>query len=193
MTARLRMPFDREMNYGRALNEEMELLPEGDWAIFLDHDAHWLTVHWHSQIEEAVAFQPDAGLFGAMANRIGPKWQQAGPGLLDDRVLCPVAEERRRKARTLLDVTDTKGIGGVVMVISKTAWREVGGFVDGMGCVDHMMHFAQARAGRKVFIIEGLLVAHRRGTSGNLNHMPYAKDCPCRGPEQMPMRRMRLP
>jgi len=195
MTARLRMPWDREMNYGRALNEEMELLPEGDWAIFLDHDAHWTTTAWHRQIEEAIAFQPEAGLFTAVANRIGPKWQQHGPShSLDDNVLCRIGQERL-KLRTLLDVTATKGIGGVVMVISKAAWRDVGGFKDGMGCVDHMMHFAQASAGRRIFVIEGLFVAHRRGTSGTsaARKMPYASDCPCRGPETMPMLRLTIP
>lgn len=196
MKARLRMPFDPGMNYGRALNEEMELLPDGDWAIFLDHDAAFTTTRWHPQIEEAIASQPNAGLFTAVTNRIAPRWQRAGDRECHDMAVHRAFGAERAKIRTLLDATDTKGVGGVVMVISKEAWRSVGGFVDGMRCVDHMMHFAQARAGRKVYVIEGLYVYHARITSGDpvaAAAAPLAANCPCRGPERQPMRRIQIP
>ena len=50
----LMMPFRADMNYGRALNDAMGLIPEGDWLAALDHDAMFTTRLWHSQIEEAM-------------------------------------------------------------------------------------------------------------------------------------------
>jgi hypothetical protein len=190
-------PYALDMNYGRALNEHMDLIPEGAWGCFLDHDAAWTTRDWYRQILEAIAFRPEAGLFTAVASRIGPRWQRAGERDSHDMTRHrAIGEERARSNRTLLDATDTKGIGGVVMVISKDAWRSVGGFVDGMRCVDHMMHFAQRAAGRSIYVIESLYVYHARLTSGDSRlalASPVAAGCPCRGHEETPTSRIDLP
>lgn len=189
-------PYDLEKNLGAAYNRSMALLPEGAWGIFIDADAAWTTPVWYRQIAEAIIAQPEAGLFTAVASRIGPRWQRAGDRESHDmnaHVRCGVD---RLRIRTLLDVTDTKGLGGVVIVTSKEAWRSVGGFVDGFRCVDHVYHFAQRAAGRRVFVIEGLFVYHRRGTSGDpklASTTPVAANCPCRGPEQQPSVRVTIP
>ena len=183
-------------NLGAAYNRHMALLPEGAWGIFLDHDASWTTPVWYRQIAEAVVARPDAGLFTAVANRIAPRWQRAGNRDSHDMDVHEAIGRDRLRIRTLLDATGTKGIGGVVIVISKEAWRSVGGFVDGMRCVDHRMAFAQRDAGRKVYVIEGLYVYHRRRTSCDpklLNEVPIAANCPCRGPEKDPTERIALP
>ena len=90
---------------------------------------------------------------------------------------------------------DTKGIGGVLMVMSKAVWREIGGFKDGLNCVDHCAHFAVAKAGRKVYVIEGLSLYHWRKANGDgpPDDAPRAADCPCRGHEIAPTRRIQLP
>lgn len=190
-------PYALDMNYGRALNEHMELVPEGAWACFLDHDAWWTTLDWYRHILEAVAFKPDAGLFTACTNRIASKWQRAGDWESRDiDAHFRTGEERAKTHRTLLDATDTRGIGGVVMVISKEAWRSMGGFVDGMRCVDHRAHFAQRDLGRRIYVIESLYVFHARRTSGNsklARQAPVAANCPCRGPEREPTERVALP
>jgi len=188
-------PFSPTMNLGRAYNDAMERLPEDGWAVFLDHDACWTTRDWYRQIEEAVQAKPDAGLFTAVANRIGPKWQQAGERDCHDIARHRVFGKARTRVRTMLDATDTKGIGGVVMVISRRAWAEVGGFAAGMMCVDHRMHFAQRDAGRRIYVIEGLYVYHWRRANGDgpPDDAPRAENCPCRGPEKAPMVRVRLP
>lgn len=189
------MPFSDSMNLGQAYNEAMALLPEDGWAIFLDHDAMWTTRNWHRQISEAIAFMPDAGAFTAMTNRIASPWQQIG-----DREDHDIRNHRRfgkerMKFRTLLDVTGTNGMGGVVLVLSKAAWRKVGGFVDGLLCVDHRMHFALRDAGLKVWLMENLYTYHWRRACGDdlPADAPFAKDCPCRGPERTPRTRVSLP
>lgn len=189
------MPFALDMNLGGAYNDAMRLLGPEDWAVFLDHDAMWTTRLWFSQIEEAIHFQPTAGAFTCKTNRIASPWQKSGNA--DDH---DVASNRRwgmaqTKHRTLLDVTETNGMGGVVIVISRRAWEAAGGFVPGMMCVDHMMHFALRRAGLRVYCIEGLYVYHWRRAFGDgpPENAPRAEGCPCRGPEVSPQRQLQLP
>lgn len=188
-------PFRADKNLGRAYNDCMTLLPEGAWACFLDHDAMPTTARWNAQLEEAIAFQPEAGAFVAMTNRIASPWQRIG-----DRESNDIAWHRRfgadrLKIRTLLDISDTKGFGGVMFAVSKTAWRDAGGFADGLGCVDHSLHFGLQRAGRKVWMIEGLFVFHWRhwGEPDPTSSAPKAANCPCRGPEKLPTKRLTLP
>jgi GT2 family glycosyltransferase len=99
------------------------------------------------------------------------------------------------RVRTLLDVTDTMGFGGVAFAISKRAWEKAGGFVDGMLCVDHHMHFALRRAGLRVYLLEGWYVYHWRRAFGDdpSSDWPRAEGCRCRGPEKAPTRRITLP
>lgn len=187
-------PFAEDRNLGGAYNEAMSLLPEGAWAAFLDHDACFTTREWYRQIREAVTFQPRA-MFTAVTNRIAADWQRAPES---DPNNHDIAYHRKIGAtrlwrRTLLDVTTTKGLGGVLMVVSKAAWQEIGGFVPGMFCVDHNMHFAHARVGRPVFVIDGLYLYHwRRANGDKLVETPKAP-CTCRGPETPPNVRILLP
>jgi hypothetical protein len=188
-------PFATDMNLGRAYNEAIELLPDDGWAVMLDHDAMWTTRTWHAQFAEAITRMPDAGAFVAMSNRIAPPWQQIG-----DRENHDMAQHRRfgterLKVRTLLDVTETKGFGGVAFAVSKRAWRLAGGAADGMLCVDHSIHFGLRAAGLRVWLIEGLYVYHWRRAHGD--HLPVTtpkvETCPCRGPEKVPCVRVELP
>lgn len=188
-------PFAADMNYGRACNEAMSLLPDDAWGCILDHDAMLTTREWYRQLQEAIRFKPDAGAFAAVTNRIAAPWQQVGDRNNHDIVHHRRCGSERLQVRTLLDITDTKGFGGVLICLSKIAWREVGGFVDGMLCVDHQMHFALKRAGYRNYLIEGLYLYHWRRAFGDElpSETPRARQCPCRGPETMPTIRLTLP
>lgn len=188
-------PYSPDCNLGGAYNAAMELLPEDGWMAAIDHDAAWTTRVWWRQIEEAVREFPEAGLFTAMTNRIAAPWQQIG-----DREDHDMRNHRRFGAgrlryRTLLDITDTNGFGGVVIVISKAAWRKMGGFVDGMLCVDHLAMFRLRDVGLRSFLIESLYVYHWRRACGDElpDNTPRAEGCPCRGTERMPKTRLALP
>lgn len=190
------VPFRSDGNLGRAYNEAMERLPAEDWAVMLDHDAMFTTKRWHAQIEEAIAFQPKAGAFVAMTNRIAAPWQRCGDAQTNDIALHRrFGEERARSVRTLLDISGTKGWGGVCFAVSRAAWSAAGGFADGLGCVDHSLHFGLQRAGRRVWLIEGLYMFHWRhyGEPDTTTLFPKAANCPCRGAELPPTERMRLP
>lgn len=191
------VPFRDDANLGAAYNEFMGMLPADAWACFLDHDAMPTTGQWHAQFSEAIEFKPDAGAFVAMTNRIASPWQRAPgvPSNNNDMAWHRRYGAERAKVRTLLDITETKGFGGVMFAVSKAAWQEVGGFADGLGCVDHSIHFKLQRAGRRVYLIEGLYLYHWRhfGELDPTSVFPKAANCPCRGPEIPPTERVALP
>lgn len=191
-------PYALDKNLGRAYNAAMALLPrDDDWAIMIDHDVLLTTRDWYPQIAEAIAFKPDAGAFVAVTNRIDAFWQRAeesDPENHDVGYHTAIGLARLNR-RSLLDITDTKGFGGVLFAVSKAAWREAGGFADGLLCVDHSLHFGLRKTGRRVYLHEGVYVYHRRRAFvGALPaDTPRAKNCPCRGAEPTPTVRLELP
>lgn len=192
------MPFSLDRNLGAAYNDAMALIPEDGWACFLDHDMMLTTRDWYRQLVEAIEFKPEAGLFTAVTNRIGAKWQradEASRGNHDIRYHRDIGNKRLVEKRSLLDVTDTKGFGGVLMCLSKQAWRDAGGFADGLLCVDHSIHFGLQRAGRRIYLLESLYVYHWRRAFGDdlPDDTPRAENCPCRGFEKLPTVHIPLP
>lgn len=189
------IPFREDKNLGRAYNEAMALLPADGWAIFQDHDAMPTTPQWFRQFREAIEFRPYAGAFAAMTNRIASPWQQVGDAKGNDIAAHRAFGRERLAVRTLLDVTETKGWGGVMFAVSRAAWAEVGGFADGFYCVDHSLHFKLGAAGRRSYLIEGVYVFHVRESSSARPPLvaPKVANCPCRGRETMPSARITLP
>jgi hypothetical protein len=61
--------------------------------------------------------------------------------------------------------------------------------------VDHSLHFRLQRAGRKVWMHEGIFYYHFRhqGEPDPTSAYPKAANCPCRGPEIQPTIRVALP
>lgn len=188
------MPFDPEKNLGRAYNAHMSLLPDDAWAVLLDHDIHLLTLDWWHVIQRAIATAPAAGVFTCMTNRIAAPWQRTGDRDIHDVGYHMRLAQDRAKLTTLLDITDSKGFGGVLMALSKQAWQDVGGFVDGMFCVDHNLHFSLAKQGYRNYLIEGLYVYHRRRAFGvGVTEEPTLRaTCACAGHETYPSKRMQM-
>jgi GT2 family glycosyltransferase len=195
------IPFSTAMNLGAAYNAFMDRLAPDDWACLLDHDAIWTTREWYKQLEEVTRAVPDAGMVTALQSRGWQKWQIGAPEKHANNHDMAYHRTRGKEllgVRTLLDVTETSGIAGVVMLISKRSWEAVGGFADGMYCVDHAMHFALARAGRRVYVHEGVYVYHWRRANGDAppREAPTVANCPCariRRTEKEPKTRIQLP
>lgn len=189
------IPWDEDGNLGRAYNQFMGILPDDGWACFKDHDCIPTTNMWHTQFAEAIAFMPEAGAFVATTNRIASDWQRRGDPETDDMAWHRRYGTNRMQIRTLLDISETKGFGGVMFCVSKKAWREVGGFADGLGCVDHSLHFKLQKTGRKVYLVEGLYVYHWRHKNepDPTSQFPKAMNCECRGPEIAPTQRIEIP
>lgn len=189
------IPFRADKNLGAANNDFMSRLGDDEWACLIDHDAALTTPYWHEQLEEAIAFRPDAGCFTACTNRIISPWQRPpGAPSGDDIVAHRRFGESRRAARSLLDITCTKGFGGVLTLISKRAWKTAGGYADGFYCCDHSIFFRLKDLGYRIYMIEGLYVYHVRASSSKVPPLPAPKvpNCPCYGPERVPTDRDRL-
>lgn len=192
------MPFSPVMNLGAAYNESMALLGPEDWACFLDHDAIWTTRKWYGQLLETAQALPGCGMVTAVQSRGWQAWQVGPEPDSHDMARHRVLGLRMAETRTLLDVTRSSGIAGVVMLISKRSWERAGGFVDGMYCVDHAMHFRLAALGLPVYVHQGLYVYHWRRANGDAPpaDAPTAPNCPCsriRREEQPPTLRVLLP
>ena len=191
------MPYALDRNLGRAYNEAMALLPADAWAIFLDHDGLQTTREWFRIVAEAIAFKPAAGVFVAVTNRIDAPWQRAPESDPENHDIGyhTTIGRNRLFCRTLLDVTDTKGWGGVAFALSREAWQRAGGFADGLLCVDHSMHFGLRAAGYRNYLLESWYVYHRRRAFvGKLpDDTPRVPHCPCRGPEPTPTIRIPIP
>lgn len=168
------IPYDLDWNLGRAYNRIMETLPLGGWACLLDHDAMFTSGVWYRQLVDAIEREP-RGTFTAVTNRIGdpddkrPHWQRAEH---PDRDSNDVAAHRkygesRVEIPTLRDVTDDFFmLGGVLILISRESWKEMGGFKDGLRGVDYAAHIALRKAGRRIFCIDGLYLYHWKRADG---------------------------
>lgn len=192
-------PYSLVGDLGDQYNRHMEIIGDDDWAVLIDHDViTGLNRDWFHLIAEAIAFKPDAGAIVAVTNRIDAFWQRATEADPENHEIgyhTRIAVERAKR-RTLLDITDTKGFGGVCFAVSKVAWRAAGGFaVGGLLCVDHSLHFGLRAAGYRIYLHEGLYVYHRRRAF--VGQLPAGTkriaNCPCRGAEPTPTVRLTLP
>jgi GT2 family glycosyltransferase len=143
----------------------MELLAsDEDWACFLDHDAMFTTTDWFSQLEDIIAENPEYGLLSAITNRTGNTEQKVANIDYDNhdiryhRSIGAMAQEQNRT--TVTDVSKTRSISGVVMLVKKAVWRKAGGFASGFLAVDNDFHQRVVNVGGKVGIMKGVYVYH---------------------------------
>jgi GT2 family glycosyltransferase len=154
--------YDLNRNLGGAYREILERLKPEDHCVFLDHDACWTTRDWYKQILQAIERYPDAGLFGAVTNRIGNKDQvvagaPAGHDMAAHRIFGKALQDKH--GSEALDVTDGHVLSGVVLCIPAAA-RAGLKIPDGFFGVDNEMHRAVKRAGKRVYLLRGLYVQH---------------------------------
>jgi GT2 family glycosyltransferase len=167
-------PSSDGKNLGATYNKYMELIGDDDWACFIDHDAMWTTRDWFKHLENILVESPEYGLLSVCTNRIGNSDQKL-VGLADknDMTLHRSIGKRlwAQEGGKIKDVTDKQRISGVVMLVSKTAWKKAGGFMDGFLGVDNDFHSRVVKAGYKVGIMRGMYVYHwyRQGDDCELN------------------------
>lgn len=168
------IPYSDERNLGAAHNEFMSLLPEDGWGCLLDHDVMFTTREWHRQLSRAVFTDPK-GCFSGVTNRILCPFQQVEGVDMKNHEIRYHREigTRLLEKDTVRDVTDEpRTPGGFMMMLSKQAWRDAGGFPDGLHLMDKRMWTALKMVGRRIYIIEGLYLYHwHRG--GGPNSEPY--------------------
>lgn len=168
-------PKEREMNLGEEYNRLVEASPT-EWVCFLDHDAMWLTRDWYHDLCEAAEHgeRENIGLFGCMTNRIGNKQQRVGSSVTHDivrmREMAAACRRLHHGTESAYHVT-TQPLSGVVMLISKTAHRKMGGFAPGFLGVDWDACRRVREAGMKVALMQHVMVYHWYRGDGNKEHV----------------------
>lgn len=160
--------YDLERNLGRAYRETLARLRPEDHCVFIDHDAIWTTRDWYRLLLEAIARYPDAGLFGAMTNRIGNKQQipRGAPPGHDMQAHRRFGKELQdAHGSDAIDVTNAHLLSGVVLCIPAET-RRVLPIADGMMGVDNQMHRDVRRLGKRVYLLRGLYVQHHYRADG---------------------------
>ena len=158
------IPYGDDRDLGRAHNEFMEMLPEDGWGCLLDHDVMFTTREWHRQLSAAVAEKPE-GTFTCVTNRVKCPFQNV-PGISmkthDMWYHREIGFNRLRDfGGQLRDVTgSSRTPAGLMMMMSKKAWREAGKFPSGLHYMDRTMWTALRMTGRHIYIIEGLYLYH---------------------------------
>jgi len=160
-------------NLGWAYNNFMKLLPEDDWACFLDHDATFTTRYWYHQLENIIKKHSEVGLYTCLTNRIG-NLQQLVNGI--DKENHDIKYHRQigkqLQEEHYGDVFSiTNPLSGVIILISKKTWKTVGGFIDGFLGVDNDIHKKCLDNNIKVGLMGGVYVYHWYRGDGDVSHL----------------------
>lgn len=168
--------FDGDL--GKAYNDHMKLLPNNnDWAIFTDSDV-LLWGDFGHHIEEVIKAHDNIGIITCICNRIGNMHgYQIHNKISDDpniinhyKISDSINYSKRGKVTEL-----TKFISGMVMVINKQAWEDVGGFPEKTNKVDNRFSSKILRAGYRILQMDGLYVFHYyrlHKDSKDTSHLP---------------------
>lgn len=159
-------PYRSDKNLGRAYNEAMDLIPDGDSACLRDIDTLFLTPEQPAIIEQYVSDYPDAVLT-CYTNRISElsRHQLLGGTLSDQSdirqhiTLAENQQERHRITRSVFEIN--RDISGFLMVIPKSVWMKVPFSEDGkcLG-VDTYWNRKIRKAGIKILRMDAVYIWH---------------------------------
>jgi len=171
-------PYSTDRNLGRAYNEYMALIPEGDAACFMDGDAMYLIPDWGHVIENYANTYPNA-ILTCWINRIHElaKGQNAGGPVWVDECLrdAVIRRELLYKATPI-----TGSVSGTLLVIPKSIWQlypfsEVNTYRPGepnlLGVDNEWTNRIRAN-GVQVLRMDGMLIYHQyRLLTGKKDHL----------------------
>lgn len=172
------IPWSSEKLIGKSYNQFMSLIGSRDWSCFLDGDAVHTSSFFGKRIEEVIDSNPQYSMFTCYTNRIGCKYQI--PPNVDSKTNDQLyhrnfGENLWNLNKSLVeDITNLSPLSGVVILIRKTEWEQVGGFKEmGMLGVDNDIHYKFQKAGLKIGLMKGIYVQHwyRGGNVNDTNHL----------------------
>ncbi len=168
-------PKEKGQDLGWAYNNFMSMLSDDDWACFLDHDAMFTTRDWYHQLEEMINKYPDAGVFTAKTNRIGNKAQVVpNVSMSNHNMFYHRSVGKKLQSNHRLSVTPSKApqlLSGVVILISKKVWDDIGGCKSGFLSVDNDIHQRCLNKGYSAYIMDGVYTYHWYRADGDLSHI----------------------
>jgi hypothetical protein len=134
MKVHILKPYSIEKNLGKAYNEAMAMIPDGDWACLMDYDTMFLTpdcgqiLYEHAFYHEKYADGMKA-LFTCYTNRIHPlSMYQLYKGqiseITDVTYHIYLAELIRNENRNQTKLLPKAPISGFLMMFQKSLWEE---------------------------------------------------------------------
>jgi hypothetical protein len=162
-------PGRADKNFGKAINQIIENLPDNDWICLRDID----TMPLHHRIFfkqcEDIANENKADLIGCMTNRIGVGYQLHNGKISDNYNLknhYQIAIDRYNQYNTEIDVlSNSFVIAGIFMLFSKKTWLKVDKFKEGgifvnNRSIDYLFSEAVYANGLKTGIAKGIYIWH---------------------------------
>lgn len=139
----------------------MRLLSDEDYACFTDGDVVFLTPDFGTIINDYITLYPNTVLT-CRTNRIHKLSKQLD-GTIDEvcdlRELIKRAEERKH-LRSVTEIKPGDGMSGFLMIVPKEIWNEVKFIENGLLGVDSQFRMDLHTAGKKIYIMDGMLVHH---------------------------------
>ncbi len=172
------IPWNTEKCIGKSYNESMAIAKDDEWVCFLDGDAVHTTTYFGKCIEEVIDSNPQYSLLTCTTNRIGCSYQRNHKidwSNNDQEAHRALGESMWGTFKTqVTDITHHPPLSGVLIAIKKSAWSEVGGFVESkMLGVDNDIHIKFTKNNFKVGLMLGIYVQHwyRGGVTSNTLHL----------------------
>jgi len=168
-------PSEKKLNLGWVYNNFMEIVGEEDWVLFLDYDATFTTKYWYNQLEDIIKKNTDYGLFSSFMNRVGQPFQI--PNGIDRnnhdmRYHRNVGKELQNiNYDNVIQFPNNTPLSGVVILISKKTWKDIGGFKEGFLGVDNTLHRDCINNNIKVGLMSGFYVYHWYRADGDMSHI----------------------
>lgn len=166
-------PKSYGMNLGRCYNEYMERLGDDDFALFIDHDAMFVSDSWKETIcDIATRHAYDIALFISQTNRINNPYQrlnllEENHRIEDHRIFANEIFENFSTVTT--ECAKLPSSSGVVIMLSKKTWK-THKFSDGFLKVDNNIHLSHRDNGDPVHMMRGLYVYHFYRADNDFSH-----------------------
>jgi hypothetical protein len=160
-------PARTDKNFGKAINQMIEGLPENDWICLRDIDTlpacHEIFIQ---QCEEIANNSQGYDLIGCMTNRLGLDYQLVN-GMFDEWDIRKHREVAKGLARNgnIKGIGSSQTIGGLMMLFSKKTWLKAGKFMEGgimiQGkFIDYYFSKAVSKVRGRMGIAEGVYLIH---------------------------------
>lgn len=156
-------PYSTEKDLGKAYNDYMRLIPDGDAACVRDGDTLFLTPDWGTIIQNYADKHPDAVLV-CYTNRIHPlAKEQLLYGIVSQEydIEWKISLSNHLSDRAYNTTPCTGPLSGFLMVIPKSVWQKVP-FREGVGLlgVDTFFYKDLRAAGVPILRMDGLYIWH---------------------------------
>jgi GT2 family glycosyltransferase len=164
MKVHILKPYSLDKNLGKAYNESMRLIPEGDWACLMDYDTMFLTPDCGKILHEYAQLFENTGMLTCWTNRIHPLAtnQLYSPKEMENtdvKYHIRMAEVIKSKLYHATKLNTV--ISGFLMMVNRSTWHDIQ-FDENMKClgVDNDYCHRLFDNGRSIYRMDGLYVWH---------------------------------